>query len=116
METMTAGTTAVMTEQLGYAQDATEQPLCPACRDGRLHPYAVTFGFPMVTDGLHFTGERVDYLDGWVAVCVGNEAYERDMAKRLAEPYEPNEPSPPCGFSMPLTPHRRAGYVEGWRP
>lgn len=107
------GTTAVMTDQLGYAQDAGEAPLCPACRGGRLHPYAVMFSFPTVINGLHYTSGRVDWLEGWVAVCVGNEAAEKAMTKRyeaMGEEYDPEgeiATLPPCGFSMPLTPRRR---------
>lgn len=107
-----------MNSQLGWAKDATEQPLCPACIGGHLHPYAVTFGFPTVVNGLHFTSERVDYLEGWVAVCVGNKAYHKAMVEQYAktdEEYDPDgeiEIKPGCGFSMALTPkthHWRTG-------
>lgn len=103
-------TRAIMSSQLGYAKDATEQPLCPACHGGRLHPYSVTFEFPTVINGLHFTSERVDWLEGWVAVCVGNASYRRDIVAQYAkvgETYEPEDEVPPCGFAMPLTPKRR---------
>lgn len=109
------GTTAVKLDQLGYSCDATEQPLCPACNGGRLHPYAVTFTFPMVIRGLHYTSERVDYLEGWVAVCVGNKAAIQATTERLAgyvtddDPYEPEAEVPPCGFTMNLTPKQHRG-------
>ena len=103
-------TTAVPQDMLGYAKDATEQPLCPACHGGRLHPYAVQFDFPTIVDGLHYTSERADWLEGWVAVCVGNQAAEKATAAQYAkmgETYEPNDLALPCGFTMALTPKRR---------
>lgn len=106
-------THAIRNDQLGYAQDAAERPLCPACTFGVLHPYAVTFSFPTINNGLHFTSERVDWLEGWVAVCTGNKEYTKAMKARyekMNEEYDPDNEiteSPPCGFSMALTPKHR---------
>lgn len=86
------------------------QPLCPACKGGRLHPYVVTISLAEIPGmGLGFQG--VDSLSGWVAVCVGSEIHNR--ANR--EHYEANgwdwdsdvEDLPACGFSMPMTPTAR---------
>jgi hypothetical protein len=106
-------TTAVNLDLIGYNDG--DQPLCPSCISGRLHPYAVTFSLARAVNGVHHTSERVDWLEGWVAVCVGNRDYRRYQEKLAAE--YPNEPDwqhidslvEPCGFSMPLTPRRRSG-------
>lgn len=75
-------------------------PLCPGCIGGRLYPYrvAITVGFVQAYHG-------ADYLEGWVAVCVGNETRNREMAKAFPDCGEDPD-VPPCGFSMPMTPHR----------
>lgn len=98
-----SSTWAVGLDLLGYKGDATEQPLCPACHGGRLHPYAVSFNFPLAAPtGLFHTHEAVDYLEGWVAICVGNRQYLRDR-----DPKATGVPEvPACGFTMSLTPHR----------
>lgn len=81
------------------------QPLCPACRDGRLHPYRVTIplGFP------GFQG--VQALTGWVARCVGNGDYVRAMQKmreKYPDVWVPEEVES-CGFVMPMTPNATRG-------
>jgi hypothetical protein len=107
-------TTAVSLSQLGYAQDAGEQPLCPACHGGHLHPYHVRFSFPTVIRGLNYGIEPTDWLEGWVAVCVGNKQYQAAIKARFAavgEQWDADneiEVAEPCGFSMPLTSGRRA--------
>jgi len=70
------------------------RPLCPACVGGRLHPYMVEIGLTQAT-GWH----GVDYLVGWVAVCVGAKAADGVMAVDVE----------PCGFSLPMTPRTYAG-------
>ncbi len=83
------------------------QPLCPGCIGGRLHPYKVEFGTGYIP-GRGWQG--VDYLSGFVAVCVGNASYLAMLAKeyaRLGEEFEPDPEVPACGFSMPLTAGRR---------
>lgn len=102
-----SGTIAVDASRLGFP-GFTGEPLCPACMGGRLHPYVVTFELPAT--GVNYTGELVDSLSGWVAICVGNRRYLRDRARRLAEvgaPVPEEIEVQPCGFSMPLTPHVR---------
>jgi hypothetical protein len=113
-------TWAVPTDFLAQANMSADsgQPLCPGCNGGRLHPYKVTIGL----EGLNPEGNRapyggwhgVDYLEGWVAVCVGNAAANRKLSERYAAldeepPVDPEVPA--CGFSMPMTPHRRHGSV-----
>lgn len=79
------------------------QPLCPHCVGGRLHPYRVS---------IHVEYQDAEWVDGWVAVCVGNDTYRRETAK--AYNHDPDDPTgdayaplvEPCGFSMPMTPHR----------
>lgn len=67
-------------------------PLCPACISGRLHPYKVEISLgPLGYEG-------VGYLDGWVAICRGEE--DQETGEELV---------PPCGFSMPMTAHPRLG-------
>lgn len=103
-----SSTIAMDTSQLEYLGYGTGQPLCPACTGGRLQPYLVTFSLPAT--GLNFTGEHVNELSGWVAVCVGNRSYLRDRNRRLADvgsPFSDETEVEPCGFSMPLTPHLR---------
>jgi hypothetical protein len=87
------GTTAVPAEVLAAGPG---RPLCPACREGRLHPFEVEITFPGGLRG-------VDRLTGWVAVCIGN----RDEATAHAEAGAPAAwwVKEPCGFSMPMTPH-----------
>ena len=65
------------------------RPLCPACPGGRLHPYQVTIGLNVVGGW-----KGVDYLEGWVAVCVGARARDGVVARDVA----------PCGFTLPMTP------------
>jgi len=65
-------------------------PLCPGCTGGRLHPYKVSINL-----GPH-GWQGVEYLDGWVAVCIGDHNPHGYLV----------EPAKPCGFSMPMTPHR----------
>lgn len=92
-------TIAVPLDYLAKANhDDTGQPLCPSCKGGRLHPYMVTMSLNFVT-GWH----GVDYLVGWVAVCVGDRNQRAEAKKRG---YEPTfvEPQPPCGFSMQMMP------------
>ena len=98
----------------GYA--VTGQPLCPACIRGYLHPYRVQIG--LRNAGMPYSG--VSYLDGWVAVCVGNadanRAKEQMYAAAAAQAAENGgddsdyrlEPGDlvdvaPCGFSMPMS-------------
>lgn len=83
---MTDGTTAVPTSLL--TQGGERRALCPACVGGRLHPYRVE---------LNLGGwQGFDQADGWVAVCDGSQP---DLG-------ESDEPAEPCGFAMPITPHR----------
>lgn len=89
-----SGTTAMATDLLTRAAFGHySPPLCPQCVGGRLHPYVVEFdlGYP--------GWQGVTGLSGWVAVCKGAKAGEDFL----------EEDVPPCGFSMPLTPHRTAG-------
>lgn len=74
-------------KQCHFGQDG--NPLCPACTNGRLHPYYVSFRTSLVP-GAGWYG--ADYLNGFVAVCVGvkGSEYFKD--------------ADPCGFSMPLQP------------
>lgn len=103
-------TWAVQTETLAAANRCSSggQPLCPACKNGRLHPYLVEISLSDHPGGWH----GANYLTGWVAVCVGNGAanrYEakvyRDAGEEPPEQYE----HPACGFTMPMTPHRYRG-------
>ncbi len=73
-------------------------PLCPACRDGRLHPYRVTFDFG-------FPGwQNTESLDGWVAVCRGNKSYLGRWKELWPDIESGEDVVPPCGFSMQMTP------------
>lgn len=99
-------TRAVQLEQLVKAnagQGPYPLPLCPGCIGGRLHPYRVLIPIGPVRgySGLH-------YLEGWVAVCVGDEDYKRERAK--THDYHDNKDClPPCGFSMPMVLHQQSG-------
>lgn len=103
-----ADTIAVPLDHLARANyDTTGQPLCPACQGGRLHPYYVTFALR------GFQG--VDSLSGWVAVCVGNREYNLAMRgfenwRERDENYAEVDDMSPCGFSMPMMPHRTRPY------
>ncbi len=68
------------------------RPLCPACPVGRLQPYLVTIC--LTTNQMPWHG--ADTLQGWVAVCVGAKAADGVAARDFD----------PCGFSLPMTPHR----------
>jgi hypothetical protein len=57
------------------------RPACPACRLGWLEPHYVQIWLARPPDRV----QGANYLEGWVAVCVGGG---------------------PCGFTMPMTPHR----------
>lgn len=87
-----SGTTAVPSDYLAKAArgGSDGRPLCPACSYGRLHPYKVTIGLQVVHG---WSG--ADYLTGWVAVCQGAKAGENFI---VAD-------QPPCGFTLPMTPH-----------
>lgn len=79
------------------------QPLCPACIHGRLHPYRVTIGLGGY--------QGVDYLDGWVAMCVGNAEDNQLTVEQLrrageVDPKPMAADVPPCGFTMAMTPGR----------
>lgn len=89
-----SGTTAVQTHVLNRANPGGDgQPLCPAC-GGRLHPYLVEIALSPPGNDWH----GAEYLTGWVAVRVGDDDPETSgMFEAL----------PPCGFSLPMTPHRR---------
>lgn len=88
-----SGTTAVPSDYLARASQRDDgRPLCPACTMGRLHPYKVTIGLTVVHG---WSG--ADYLEGWVAVCQGAKAGEHFVV----------DDHPPCGFTLPMTPHRR---------
>lgn len=92
-------TTAIPSDVLAMQRNGvTGQPLCPGCVGGYLHPYLVEVSL-RVTGGWH----GVDYLTGWVAVCVGNGGYKRAHAGEDLTGLDDVEP---CGFSMQLTPHR----------
>lgn len=98
-----SGTTAVSYEVLADRNfPGTGQPKCPGCVGGFLHPYLVEFTLPL--DGW----QGVDYLTGWVAVCVGND-HDRRARPDVAADVE----VPACGFSMPLTPHYRKPFDPG---
>jgi hypothetical protein len=102
-------TTAVQLDLLAKVNhdSGSGQPLCPACKNGRLHPYLVEIS---LSQGVGDRWHGADYLTGWVAVCVGNGMHNRKMAEFYAQLDEdpPLDPEvPPCGFSMPMTPHRR---------
>lgn len=88
-------TTAVPTDWLVRAHMGQDnvQPMCPGCPTGRLHPYRVTIPLTVGVD--RWNG--VDYLEGWVAVCQGAKAGEHFV----------ETDQPPCGFALPMTPHRR---------
>jgi hypothetical protein len=109
-------TIAVKLEFLAKANMSgdTGQPRCPGCRGGRLHPYRVTINLtgldPEGSAASYGGWYLVEYLEGWVAVCVGNEAANRKIREVYAGYGEeaPVDPEvPPCGFSMPMTPGRR---------
>lgn len=87
------GTRAIPTSVLDDANVmiGPPQPLCPACKYGRLHPYVVEIRLSTPASG---PVEGSDYLTGWVAICVGNKNNQ-----------EVDEQTGPCGFSMPMTPH-----------
>jgi hypothetical protein len=78
----------------------TAQPLCPACVGGHLHPYKVTIPLN-VMPGHGWKG--VDYIEGFVAVCVGDQ-FERIAAEKDGRTPAMVNPCPPCGFSLPMTP------------
>lgn len=87
-------TIAVPSDHLARAaMDGSDgRPLCPACSGGRLYPYKVTIGLQAV-----YGWSGADYLEGWVAVCRGAKAGEHYAEVDL----------PPCGFTLPMTPHTR---------
>lgn len=92
-------TTAVTLDHLARSNGSlTGQPFCPACKRGYLHPYKVQISLgPLPHHGA--TG-----LEGWVAVCEGNEQYIRAWNTEWPdEPYDGPEFTS-CGFSMPLQP------------
>ena len=102
-------THAVPLELVGYNDG--DQPLCPKCIGGRLHPYSVSIHLARASRGVTYTGERVNSLSGWVAICVGNRDYRRWKQKEAErypdEDWGTDDPIEPCGFWMPMTPHRR---------
>lgn len=89
-------TRAVQSDYLAKAaMDGSDgRPMCPGCTFGRLHPYKVTIGLNFVQG---WSG--ADYLEGWVAVCQGAKAGEHFI----------ETDQPPCGFSLPMTPHTYEG-------
>lgn len=88
-------TTAVQRDTLNKVNMTDEgRPLCPACKGGRLHPYLVEIAVAHPGDNLY----GAECLTGWVAVCQG----DRDL-----DAGDGFEAMPPCGFTMPMTPHRR---------
>lgn len=90
------GTRAVQSDWLAKVSGTDDgRPLCPACPTGRLHPYKVTIG---LSAGISGWG-GADYLVGWVAVCQGAKAGEHYVV----------QDAPPCGFSLPMTPHTHGG-------
>lgn len=102
-------TWAVPLDMLAAANrtSTTGQPLCPACKFGRLHPYRVEMSLSDHPHGWH----GANYLEGWVAVCVGDGMWRQRRAELRAEAGEPADDDesveqPTCGFSMPMTPRR----------
>ncbi len=81
------------------------RPLCPACKQGRLHPYRVEFRLDWLPPG--WVGSRVQGLGGFAAVCVGNGAEVRETIRN----YEQAGRDYPedllqvtgCGFAMPVS-------------
>ena len=71
-------------------------PLCPGCAVGRLWPYRVQIDY----------GAMATELVGWVALCVGDEAYLNRWAELSDAERTPRVQftHPPCGFSMPIAP------------
>jgi hypothetical protein len=107
------GTTAVPSEHLQrigpmVGAGASGKALCPACYGGRLHPYKVIIS---LSDGVR-PYDNVDYLEGWVAVCRGSRDYWETL-----EESERGEVSitPPCGFSLPMTPHVMTNQLRSSR-
>lgn len=81
-------------------------PLCPRCRVGYLQPFHVTIGLR----GGGVTGfEGADFLEGWTAICHGNQPFREtvaEMARNVTghdDELPEVEVSPACGFSMPMT-------------
>ncbi len=96
-------TIAMPLELLDTVNHGNGQPLCPGCVGGRLHPYKVTFGTNQMLTGMGW--QFTDFLEGFVAVCVGNRDHRRAWAKRDPEVSSDDlgPEVPACGFSMPLT-------------
>lgn len=101
-------THAVPLELLGYNDG--DQPLCPRCISGRLHPYSVNINFARAPKGVTYTGDRVNALTGWVAICVGNKDYRRwnkeQMEKYPNEDWHIEDLVESCGFWMSMTPKK----------
>jgi hypothetical protein len=117
-----ADTIAVPLDFLAQANmsGSSGQPLCPSCIGGRLHPYRVTInltGLKPEGSGEPYGGfYGVEYLEGWVAVCVGNEQANRKTRESYAKydeepPVDPEVPA--CGFSMPMNPRSRSEVRGG---
>ncbi len=86
-------TRAIPTADLYPSGTERDQPLCPACRGGRLHPYLIEFTvFPQEHALRARMGGGVGptVLNAWVAVCRG----ARDESGTALDP--------PCGFSVRL--------------
>lgn len=88
-------TNAVPSDWLAKAaRDGSDgRPLCPGCQNGRLHPFQVSINLQV---GL-WSWHGADRIDGWVVVCQGAKAGEHHV----------EADQPPCGFTLPMTPHMR---------
>lgn len=81
-------------------------PLCPRCLNGYLQPFHVTIG---LRGGGSAGFEGADFLEGWVAICHGNQPFREAVAAMTREATGQDddlpeiEVSPACGFTMPMT-------------